>query len=300
MLANQVTMFTRIRFSGFPDFSELLSKVWATIWGVVGNLLSSNVPRSVVNTPNLSSSVRPSEFKQLKNGLRYAVNVKLLSQHEEGKLSAISAASLSNAVFHTPFGVRLITVGGGRGSVQVDLVEIAPDGTVDYVKPLMHLSTGTPADVSSFITDTLVPLMESNHAVRLILYSGFYLSILKSKESWADRCRYSPGFVKPDEEVPIDGPNTSREPVLSFPMGVVPAVAIRTIKRSGIQLKVGFMARGCGDIGSGKVAAYGPNGIVEEPFEKGNIDDAIRAVHAVANATDECDFYATGDWRKDA
>ena len=81
-------------------------------------------------------------------------------------------------------------------------------------------------------------------------------------------------FIKPKRDVsePLD------VPMLNFYRFIIPGIAIREVTIGTQVRKVGFMKPGRGDIGSGKVAAYGPNGIVEEPFEKGNIDDAVRAV----------------------
>ena len=122
-----------------------------------------------------------SPFQELCTGLS-GKECKLLSQEDEGNESAKSALELINMFLK--FNERkVLLIGGGRGSVQVNLGWVCTDNSI-HVEKVLYLQEGTPADIRTFIEETIIPKMKEYGATMIVLYSGFYLSILKSKEEW--------------------------------------------------------------------------------------------------------------------
>lgn len=263
-----------------------------------------------------SGVVSSGNFAQLQKAVASAdITLRCLTQELEGTMTAKSAYCLGVKCWSgfDTVGQKTLVVMGGSSSIQCVLVSRNNDETLttDSV-PELTLHYGIKGlSVRDFIRNTVLPLKEQYGWDFMILTSGFYLGIDKSKEEWAVKFKDQSSFIPPKMDVEVCR-ITVPKMVFHYPdmdfhdcnkvtefeeLGLV----LREVTVGGVVLKPTFTNETTGDLGGASVYAKGINGPgVNIDFTKGCVGEAAEALVDVSGRTNVTDFLCTGIWRDSA
>ena len=194
---------------------------------------------------------------------------------------------------------------GGSSSIQGVMVRRCVDGTIEHmVVPELMIGEGIKGkNVRDFVRDRVMPLQSRYKWQFLILTSGFYLGIAKSKDQWAVNMQDLEAFIP----AKADGP--SRGSLMTIPTLVfqnddesyafdVVGLLMREVSFDGMVVKPTFTDATHGDVGGASVYAINGGWVsLNVDFPKGDVAAAASAIRQVASETGVTQYYCTGVWR---
>jgi hypothetical protein len=265
----------------------------------------SNSSPSGVGNGVVSSGV----LAQLQKAVASAdITLRCLTQELEGTMTAESAYCLGVKCWsgYDTVGQMTLVLMGGSSSIQGVIVSRGSDGILTTVSvPELTLLYGIKGlNVRDFIRDTVMPLKEQCGWDFMILTSGFYLGIDKSKEEWAINFKDQSAFIPSKTDVDscrITTPNMvfhdDDGTIVFEELGLV----LREVTVGGVVLKPTFTNETTGDLGGASVYAKGINGPgVNIEFTKGCVGEAAAALVDLSGRTGVNHFLCTGVWRESA
>lgn len=167
---------------------------------------------------SVSENGSPSLFQQLVKAVGSQFTLTQLPQKEEGVLTAKSAFNMAMRVY--PGIVTddwTLVMMGGSSSIQGVMVRMCKDGSLKHkVIPELMIGEGIKGkNVRNFVRDRVVPLQGRYGWQFMILTSGFYLGIAKSKDQWAVNMRDLEAFIHAKADGPSIG-TLMTDPTLVF------------------------------------------------------------------------------------
>ena len=281
----------------------MIKSVFNYIYGTTGdsgdNGDGDGVEPMDVDTPKLS------KFEQLQVALGDSAHVSVLSQDDEGLKTADNAYKMGQRIFPGFAGEDpTLILMGGSSSIQVALVSKCADGSLSS-EMILKLKYGVKGlNVRDFIREQILPLREKHGFHFVILTSGFYLAIAKSKDQWAKNMHDLEAFVPAKADGVARG-KLMTCPTLCFqnddesPAFDLMGLAFREVTFDGIVYKPTFTDSTHGDIGGASVYAMNADGVsLNVEFPKGDVEAATAAVRQVSQATGVTRFLCTGVWRE--
>jgi hypothetical protein len=253
---------------------------------------------------SVSETGSPSLFQQLV--LLVGETLTRLPQKEEGVLTAKSAFNMAMRVY--PGVVTedwTLVMMGGSSSIQGVMVRMCKNGSLEHkVIPELMIGEGIKGkNVRDFVRDRVLPLQDRYGWHFMILTSGFYLGIAKSKDQWAVNMRDLEAFIHAKADGSSIG-TLMTNPTLVFQNDDesyafdVMGLLMREVSFDEMVVKPTFTDDTHGDVGGASVYAINSEGIsLNVNFPKGDVAAAASAIRQVASETGVTQFYCTGVWR---
>lgn len=245
-------------------------------------------------------------FQLLEKAVGEGISLTQLSQETEGVLTAKSAFNMATRVY--PSVVTddwTLVLMGGSSSIQGVMVRRCVDGSLEHmVVPELMIGEGIKGkNVRDFVRDRVLPLQTRYNWHFLILTSGVYLGIAKSKDQWAVNMQDLEAFIPAKADGPSRG-SLMKCPTLVFQnddeshafdkVGLL----MREVSLDGMVVKPTFTDATHGDVGGASVYAINHGGTsLNVDFPKGDVAAAASAIRQVASETGVTQFYCTGVWR---